>query len=51
MHPSIDWLTVSNVYEGQSLLVILIFRDDDVVRFDITVRYLINSVKIKKGVT
>ena len=50
MHPRINWLAVSDVNECQ-LLLILHLTEYDVVRFDITVRNLIYSVQIKKGVT
>ena len=51
MHPGINGLTVSNVNEGQYLLVWCFLRKDDIVRFDITVRDLIFGVQIKKGNT
>lgn len=52
MHPSIKWLTVSDVNKCQFLMVInLSLRKYDVVRFDITVRNLIYGVQIKKGIT
>lgn len=51
LNPGSHWFTVSEIDEGQSLMVLVSTGEHNVVWLDITVRYLIKSVQIKERLT